>query len=49
MIEVRDVSKRYGALTAVSHVSFIVRPGEVLGYLGRTVRANPRPSRCSSD
>jgi ABC-2 type transport system ATP-binding protein len=34
MLEVRDVSKRYGALTAVSHVTFSVGPGEVLGYLG---------------
>lgn len=34
MLDVRDVSRRYGAVTAVSHVSFTVRPGEVLGYLG---------------
>jgi ABC-2 type transport system ATP-binding protein len=34
MLEMRDVSKRYGAVTAVSHISFTVRPGEVLGYLG---------------
>jgi ABC-2 type transport system ATP-binding protein len=34
VLEVCDVTKRYGALTAVSHVSFTVRPGEVLGYLG---------------
>jgi ABC-2 type transport system ATP-binding protein len=34
MLEVRDVTRRYGALTAVRHVSFVVRPGEVLGYLG---------------
>ena len=34
MLEVRDVTKRYGALTAVSHVSFTVKPGDVLGYLG---------------
>ena len=34
MLEVRDVSKRYGAITAVRHVSFTVKPGEVLGYLG---------------
>jgi ABC-2 type transport system ATP-binding protein len=34
MLEVRDVSKRYGALIAVNHVSFTVGPGEVLGYLG---------------
>lgn len=34
MLEMRDVSKRYGAITAVRHVSFTVKPGEVLGYLG---------------
>lgn len=34
MLQVQDVSKRYGALTAVSHVSFSVGPGEILGYLG---------------
>jgi ABC-2 type transport system ATP-binding protein len=34
VLEVCDVTKRYGALTAVSHVSFTVKPGEVLGYLG---------------
>jgi ABC-type multidrug transport system ATPase subunit len=34
MLDIRDVSKRYGALTAVSHVSFAIAPREVLGYLG---------------
>jgi ABC-2 type transport system ATP-binding protein len=34
MLEVRGVTKRYGAITAVKDVSFTVRPGEVLGYLG---------------
>jgi ABC-2 type transport system ATP-binding protein len=34
VLEVRDVSKRYGAITAVRHVNFSVAPGEVLGYLG---------------
>lgn len=34
MLEVQNVTKRYGAHTAVSHVSFTVKPGEVLGYLG---------------
>ncbi len=34
MLEVRAVTKRYGAITAVRDVSFTVRPGEVLGYLG---------------
>jgi ABC-type branched-subunit amino acid transport system ATPase component len=28
VLEVCDVTKRYGGLTAVSHVSFTVRPGE---------------------
>jgi ABC-2 type transport system ATP-binding protein len=34
MLEVVDVTKRYGGLAAVNHVSFTVKPGEVLGYLG---------------
>jgi ABC-2 type transport system ATP-binding protein len=34
MLEVRNVTKRYGAITAVRDVTFTVRPGEVLGYLG---------------
>jgi ABC-2 type transport system ATP-binding protein len=34
MLEVRDVTRRYGALAAVNHVSFTAAPGEVLGYLG---------------
>ena len=34
MLEIRDITKRYGALVAVNHVSFTVAPGEVLGYLG---------------
>jgi len=34
MIEVRNLSKRYGDLSAVQDVSFTARPGEVLGFLG---------------
>jgi ABC-2 type transport system ATP-binding protein len=34
MLDVRDVTKRYGALPAVQHLSFTVKPGDVLGYLG---------------
>jgi ABC-2 type transport system ATP-binding protein len=33
-IEVRQLSKRFGALTAVNGVSFTVERGEVLGFLG---------------
>jgi ABC-2 type transport system ATP-binding protein len=34
MIDCRNLTKRYGALTAVDDLSFEVRPGEVLGFLG---------------
>ncbi|MDY6982416.1 MAG: ABC transporter ATP-binding protein, partial [Pseudomonadota bacterium] len=34
MIEVRNLSKRYGAFTAVDDLSFSVGPGEVLGLVG---------------
>ncbi len=34
MIEISNLTKRYGSLTAVDDVSFRVAPGEVLGFLG---------------
>jgi ABC-2 type transport system ATP-binding protein len=34
MIEVRNLVKRYGAITAVDDVSFVVEPGEVVALLG---------------
>ncbi len=34
MIEVRDLSKRYGDKPAVDHLSFAVEPGKVTGFLG---------------
>src|SRR5215467_3404060 len=34
MIEVANLSKRYGDLTAVQDVSFMAAPGEILGFLG---------------
>ena len=34
MIEVRDLSKYYGDLTAIENVSFKVEQGEILGFLG---------------
>ncbi len=34
MIEVRDLTKRYGDLVAVEHVSFTASKGEVVGFLG---------------
>src|SRR6202043_2683773 len=34
LIEVQDLTKAYGAVTAVDHVSFAVKKGEILGFLG---------------
>ncbi len=34
MIEVRDLTKRYGGKVAVDHLSFTVEPGRVTGFLG---------------
>jgi ABC-2 type transport system ATP-binding protein len=34
VIEVQDLTKAYGAVTAVDHVSFAVKKGEILGFLG---------------
>jgi ABC-2 type transport system ATP-binding protein len=34
MIDVREVTKRYGATTAVERLTFTARPGQVTGFLG---------------
>ena len=34
MIEVKDLTKSYGQITAVDHISFGVNKGEILGFLG---------------
>jgi ABC-2 type transport system ATP-binding protein len=34
IIEVQDLTKRFGKFTAVDRVSFHVEPGEIFGYLG---------------
>src|SRR5688500_18707132 len=33
-VEVEELTRRYGAFTAVDAVTFAVRPGEVFGFLG---------------
>jgi ABC-2 type transport system ATP-binding protein len=33
-IEVRDLTKKFGSFTAVDHISFTVRKGEIFGFLG---------------
>ncbi|MEE0952780.1 MAG: ABC transporter, partial [Ruminococcus sp.] len=34
MIEVKNLTKRYGKITALDDISFTVDTGEVLGFLG---------------
>uniref|UniRef100_UPI0013D25615 ATP-binding cassette domain-containing protein n=1 Tax=Escherichia coli TaxID=562 RepID=UPI0013D25615 len=34
VLSVRNVTRRFGGITAVSNVSFDVQPGEVLGLIG---------------
>ena len=34
MLDIQQLTKRYGALTAIQDLSFTVRPGEVFGLLG---------------
>jgi len=34
MIQVKDITKRYGRITAVDHVSFEIDTGEIVGLLG---------------
>ncbi len=33
-IDVHDLTRRFGAFTAVDHLSFAVQPGEIFGFLG---------------
>jgi len=41
MIEVRGLTKRYGATVAVDALSFDVRPGPVSGFLGPNWSGKP--------
>ncbi|MEZ5190837.1 MAG: hypothetical protein R2717_08410 [Schumannella sp.] len=43
-----DMSKRFGAVHAVSDLTFTVEPGRVTGFLGPTARASRRACACVS-
>ena len=34
MIEVKNITKKYGNFTAVDHISFKIEEGEIIGLLG---------------
>ena len=44
VLEVDDLTKRFGGVVAVSHVSLKISQGEIVGILARTDRARPRCS-----
>src|SRR5436190_2384332 len=46
MIEVANLSKRYGDFTAVSELSFDVQPGEILGLVGPNGAGKTTTLRC---
>jgi ABC-2 type transport system ATP-binding protein len=46
MIEVTALTKRYGQFTAVHDLSFVVRPGEVLGLVGPNGAGKTTTLRC---
>jgi len=46
MIEVSDLTKRYGSFTAVNQLSFVVRAGEVLGLVGPNGAGKTSTLRC---
>ena len=43
-ITVKNLSKNYDKTIAVDHISFSVKEGSFLPFLGKTVQGNPRPS-----
>ena len=48
MIEVTGLTKRYGQFTAVRDLSFMVRPGEVLGLVGPNGAGKTTTLRCAT-
>ena len=55
MIDVQNLTKHYGPVTAIRDVSFSVAPGEIVGFLGpngagkdrKSTRLNSSHSRAS--
>jgi ABC-2 type transport system ATP-binding protein len=49
LIDVVDLTKRFGATTAVDHLAFQVRPGVVTGFLGPNGSGKSTTMRCMLD
>ena len=47
VLEVTDIRKNFGGISAVDGVSFEVHEGEILGLIGRTGAASRRSSIAS--
>src|SRR5262245_47641078 len=48
MIEVSNLTKRYGEFTAVNNLSFSVQPGEVMGLVGPNGAGKTSTLRCAT-
>ena len=46
MLEITDLSKRYGAVTALDGATFAVRPGRLVGFLGPNGAGKTTAMRC---
>jgi ABC-2 type transport system ATP-binding protein len=46
MLEIDDLAKRYGPVTALDGASFVARPGRILGFLGPNGSGKTTTMRC---
>ena len=46
MLEITDLSKRYGPVVALDVASFTVRPGRLVGFLGPNGAGKTTTMRC---
>lgn len=49
MIEVRDLTKKYGKFTAVDNISFSVEKGSIVGFVGKNGAGKTTTIRCILD
>lgn len=49
MIEVKDLTKKYGDFTAVNNISFSVEKGSIVGFVGKNGAGKTTTIRCILD